>query len=82
MNARAGSRSELAPQVARQYAGNRGHNDEEPEGSAGCHHLLEQVEHALGQVLGEHPIDEHVHKPQHCIAPPSTSQAHTSTRQV
>ena len=66
------SRPQLTPEVAGQHAGYRGHKDEQPEGGTGGHDLLEEVEDSLRQVLGEHPIDEHVHKPQHCI--PHTAQ--------
>lgn len=61
-------RSDLAPEVARQHTRNWGHDDEQPEGRTGGHHLLKEMENALGQVLREHSIDQHVHKPDDCIA--------------
>lgn len=46
----AGSRPELAPEVAGKHRGNRSQEDEQPEGGTGGHDLLEQVKNALGQV--------------------------------
>lgn len=60
------SHSELAPEVARQHTGHRGHDDEQPEGGTGGHHLLKEVEHPLRQVQRQDPIRQHVHEPQNC----------------
>jgi len=44
-------RSDLAPEVARQHTRDWSHDDEQPEGGAAGHHLLKEMENALGQVL-------------------------------
>lgn len=61
-----GLRSDLAPEIARQHTREWSHDDEQPEGGAAGHHLLKEMENALGQVLRQHSVDQHVHKPDDC----------------